>query len=168
MDPSLISLGSFTAPMVWTESSSWPQTAAVTQVIINFQLVDSFSKHINTLCIRLCYSVFNLCTMAASTIFIVLGRKQALDYLRKNGGSADAIRRMESGCKVVWDDQDLTLPPGNKPGNFDFYLPWMVTAGAWGSKIYILLIKLRENNKRVGKKVRPTYLHITYIQACLE
>ena len=42
-----------------------------------------------------------------------LGRKQALDFLRKSGtADPEAIRRLESGCKVVWTEDDPTLPPG--------------------------------------------------------
>ena len=44
----------------------------------------------------------------------ILGRKQALEYLRKSGGSAEDIGRLESKCKVVWSCDDSTLPPGWK------------------------------------------------------
>ena len=46
-------------------------------------------------------------------ISLLLGRKQALEHLRKAGNSnPDDIRRLESGCKVVWTEDDPTLPPG--------------------------------------------------------
>ena len=42
------------------------------------------------------------------------GRKQALEHMNKIGGfSIDDIRKMESGCKVKWFDDDPTLPEGN-------------------------------------------------------
>ena len=37
-----------------------------------------------------------------------------MEYLRNTGASADDIRCMESGCKIVWTDTDPTLPPGWK------------------------------------------------------
>ena len=43
------------------------------------------------------------------------GRKQALDHMNKEGGySVDDVRKMESGCKVKWYDDDESLPPGWK------------------------------------------------------
>ena len=46
-------------------------------------------------------------------ISLLLGRKQALEHLRKAGNSnPDDIRRLESGCKVVWTEDDPTLPAG--------------------------------------------------------
>ena len=43
------------------------------------------------------------------------GRKQAIEFMKKTGtGSEEDIRRMESGCKVVWISDDPTLPPGWK------------------------------------------------------
>ena len=44
----------------------------------------------------------------------IAGRKQALEYMKKSGASAEDIRRMESGCRIVWTDDDPTLPPGWK------------------------------------------------------
>ena len=42
------------------------------------------------------------------------GRKQALEHMNKIGGfTIDDIRKMESGCKVKWFDDDPTLPEGN-------------------------------------------------------
>ena len=43
------------------------------------------------------------------------GRKQSLEFMKKSGtASEEDIRRMESGCKVVWSCEDPTLPPGWK------------------------------------------------------
>ena len=42
------------------------------------------------------------------------GRKQALEYMRKVGYDEDDIRRMSSGCRVKWVDDDPTLPEGWK------------------------------------------------------
>jgi hypothetical protein len=42
------------------------------------------------------------------------GRKQALEFMKKSGSSDADIRRMESGCKVVWISDDPTLPAGWK------------------------------------------------------
>ena len=49
------------------------------------------------------------------------GRKQALEHMNKIGGfTIDDIRKMESGCKVKWFDDDPTLPEGNLTGEGDF------------------------------------------------
>jgi len=42
------------------------------------------------------------------------GRKQALDHMNKGGFSYEDIRKMESGCKIRWVDDDPTLPFGWK------------------------------------------------------
>ena len=43
------------------------------------------------------------------------GRKQAIEAMNKHGGyDIDDIRKMESGCKVKWYDDDPTLPPNWK------------------------------------------------------
>lgn len=59
-----------------------------------------------------CHALTLLCPSVDLDLFLLTGRKQALDYLKKNGASAEDIRRMESGCKIVWNDQDPTLPTG--------------------------------------------------------
>ena len=41
--------------------------------------------------------------------------------MNKIGGfTIDDIRKMESGCKVKWFDDDPTLPEGNVTGEVDF------------------------------------------------
>ena len=52
-------------------------------------------------------------TKGLSTVYFSLGRKQALEFLRKSGtADPEAIKRLESGCKVVWTEDDPTIPPG--------------------------------------------------------
>ena len=42
------------------------------------------------------------------------GRKQVLEYMNKNGYTQEDVRKVESGCKVKWVDDDPTLPEGWK------------------------------------------------------